>query len=130
MKSSGQALLVCQCKVAMFTLHALQVQLMLCASGRAYGNDLVYHFTFRHKMVIQLTSLRGKKMNKYWSTSVWIFTKMLIWSIGYRPNCFILTGNYYITCPNHTDYDIYSNYSYLDTLGTPLNSTLNLLKLP
>ncbi len=27
-------------------------------------------------------------------------------------------------CPNHTNDDIYSDHSYLDTLGIPLNSTL------
>ena len=27
-------------------------------------------------------------------------------------------------CPKHTDADIHSDHSYLDTLGIPLNSTL------
>ncbi len=27
-------------------------------------------------------------------------------------------------CPNHTDYDIHSDHSYLDTLGIPLDFTL------
>ncbi len=32
-------------------------------------------------------------------------------------------------CPSHTDADIHSDHSYLDTLGIPLNSTLRLVKI-
>ena len=32
-------------------------------------------------------------------------------------------------CPNHTDDDIHSDHSYLDTPGIPLNSTLKLIDI-